>query len=105
VARRKQPTPAHEVDLHGRGVESALRHLTQELAYCRSRGLSPVLVLTGRGWHSPGQESVLTPAVQTWLRGRAARALGVGDCQLTHGGGAILVRLNLPERGFSHGNG
>ena len=105
MARRPEPTPAHQVDLHRRGVASALRHLEQELTYCRSRRLSPVLVVTGRGWHSPGQKSVLTPAVQTWLQGREGRALGVTGCQLTHGGGALLVRLNVPERGFSDGSG
>ncbi len=85
--------PAREIDLHGRGVESALRHLEQELTYCRARGVSPVLVIVGRGWNSPGQRPVLGPAVRKWLEGRSGRELGVVECRSQNQGGAFLVRL------------
>ena len=94
MARRPDPEPARKVDLHGRGLRSALRHLEQELTFCRARRMSPVLVVTGRGWNSPGQEPVLGPAVRAWLDGPEGRALGVVECRLVHKGGALLVRIS-----------
>ena len=84
---------ARQIDLHGMRVESALRRLEQELTYCRARKVSPLLVVVGRGWHSPGQKPVLGPAVRKWLDGPGGKALGVADCQPVHQGGALLVRL------------
>ncbi len=82
-----------ELDLHGLRVESALRFLVQELTYCRSRGIRELLVIVGRGWHSPGQRPVLGPAVRAWVLSPEGRAHGVVNCRPTARGGALLLRL------------
>ena len=83
--------PVREIDLHGRRVEGALRFLEQELTYCRARRLSPVLVIVGRGWHSPGQRAVLAAAARAWLEGPRGRGLGVAGLKVSNQGGAFLV--------------
>lgn len=88
-----QDEPAREVDLHGMRVEQAIRHLTGELTFCRARNMTPVLVIVGKGWNSPGGKPVMGPAIVKWLRGPEGRNLGVRDCQPTRGGGAYLVRI------------
>lgn len=93
MARRAHPEPAYRVDLHGLGVERALARLERELAHCRLRGLSPVLVITGRGWGSAGGNPVLAPAVRRWLQGSEGRRLGVAECRPVHRGGALWVRI------------
>ena len=87
------PEPVREVDLHGLTVPGALKRVEQELTFCRARRLSPVLVITGRGWGNPDGRSRLGPAVRTWLEGREGRALGVRECRPVHDGGALWVRL------------
>ena len=82
-----------EIDLHGMRVETALRFLTQELTYCRSRRIGELLVIVGRGWHSPGQRPVLGPAVRRWLEGPEGRALGVVEHREEAAGGALRLRL------------
>ncbi len=82
-----------ELDLHGLTVASALKRVNEELTYCRARRLSPVLVITGRGWGNPDGRARLLPAVRTWLEGREGRALGVRECRAVHEGGALWVRL------------
>lgn len=82
-----------EIDLHRMKVDSALRFLTQELTYCRARGVEDLLVIVGRGWHSPGQRPVLGPAVRSWLEGPKGRALGVVECREEARGGALRLRI------------
>lgn len=82
-----------EIDLHRMRLESALRFLEQEVTYCSARGISPLRVVVGRGWHSPGQRPVLAPAVREWLLGPRGRALGVRECREDARGGALLVRI------------
>ena len=93
MPRRALPEPAREIDLHGLDVPGALARLRSELAFCRARGISPLLVITGRGLGSPGGRAVLGPAVRSWLTGRAGRAAGVVECRSTSRGGALWIRL------------
>lgn len=94
VTRRDAlPEPARELDLHGLSVAQAKRRLEQELTLCRARRLSPLRVVTGRGWQSPGGRPVLAPAVRAWLEGPEGRALGVRECRVVARGGALWVRL------------
>ena len=98
MARRGSlPDPAREIDLHGLPVERALARLEHELVFCRARRISPVLVITGRGWGSAGGRSVLGPAVRSWIEGASGRALGVRECRPTARGGALWLRLSFPE--------
>ena len=95
--RRELPKPVREVDLHGLTVARALARVEAELTYCRARRLSPVLVITGRGWGNPDGRSRLGPAVRAWLEGREGRALGVLECRVVSDGGALWVRLESGE--------
>jgi len=90
----------HEVDLHGLRPEAALRRVAQELHAARVRGLSTVVLVTGRGWGNLRQEPILRDHVQRWLSGAEARALGVRSTRIVSKGGALEVRLgDGPRRG------
>jgi DNA-nicking Smr family endonuclease len=94
VARRARlPEPQRELDLHGLPPERALARLREELAFCRARRISPLLVIVGRGWNSPDGRPVLAPAVRRWLEGAEARALGVREARPHSRGGALWVRV------------
>ena len=93
MPRHPLPEPVYEIDLHGMGVATALSRLEGELTLCRARRMTPVLVITGRGWGSEGGRAVLAPAVKSWLDGDLGRALGVVECRPQHRGGAFWVRL------------
>ncbi|MEM9381522.1 MAG: Smr/MutS family protein [Planctomycetota bacterium] len=86
-------TWSHEVDLHGCTVDRAERRLREELTRCRAAGRSPVLVITGKGYGSPGGNGVLGPAVEAWLKGREGVALGVSGVRRMRTGGALEVTL------------
>jgi len=90
---RSDPTPALEVDLHGHTVERAKRRLLQELTRARALRISPVLVVTGKGFGSAGGSAKLRPAVEAWLRGPDGRAVGVLGLTDAGKGGAFLVRI------------
>ncbi len=91
---RRPAAHRYEIDLHGLTVERAIRRLEQELTVCRARRTTPVLVITGRGFGSAGQQSVLGPAIEKWLRGARGGALGVVQCRRVQRGGALWVELS-----------
>jgi len=93
MSRRPDPNPLPELDLHGMGVQRARRRLQQELHASRVRGQAGLRVLVGRGWGSPGQRPVLGPAIEAWLKGSEARALGVRSFARSQLGGALDLRL------------
>ena len=100
MARGKQlPEPRRQVDLHGLTVPKALARLEGELAYCRSGGVSPLLVITGRGSHNADGRSRLRPEVERWLRGPEGRGYGVLEVREAprSGGGALWLRLATRE--------
>lgn len=63
---------SHQLDLHGLTREEALDALPRFLLSAQKKGQKAVLVITGKGKHSP-EEPVLHQAVASWLRdaGRA----------------------------------
>jgi DNA-nicking Smr family endonuclease len=87
------PPPVLEVDLHGHTVERAKRRLLQELTRARALRMSPVLVVTGKGFGSAGGSAKLRPAVEAWLLGPEGRAVGVLGLSDAGKGGAFLVRI------------
>ncbi|HEY6007674.1 MAG TPA: Smr/MutS family protein, partial [Geobacteraceae bacterium] len=84
----------YELDLHGLTRDEALENLVAFITGAYNRGQKGVLVITGKGNHSP-EEPVLQAAVAGWLRGPgkgmvaefapAPRQMG--------GGGAFVVFL------------
>ena len=99
MARRpRDPEPEFRIDLHGLTLASALKRLEEAIYTCRARGGRRALVITGRGWGSPGQRPVLAPAVESWLKSDGARRLGVTSFRRAHRGGAFEVEISRPER-------
>lgn len=58
---------SHQLDLHGLTREEALEALPRFLNNARNKGQKAVLIITGKGNHSP-EEPVLHQAVASWLR-------------------------------------
>ncbi|MDD2897887.1 MAG: Smr/MutS family protein [Desulfuromonadaceae bacterium] len=58
---------SHQLDLHGLTREEALSALPRFLMSAQKNGQKAVLVITGKGNHSP-EEPVLHQAVASWLR-------------------------------------
>lgn len=84
------------LDLHGRTREEARPALERFLNESRIAGLRCVLVVTGRGLHSPGAVPVLRQSTVEWLTcGRPARqVLAFCSARPEEGGaGALYVLL------------
>lgn len=58
---------SHQLDLHGLTRDEALEALPRFLRSAQKKGQKAVLVITGKGNHSP-EEPVLHQAVASWLR-------------------------------------
>ncbi len=82
-----------EIDLHGCTLEAAVRRLSGGLARLRAAGRPAALVITGKGYGSPGGRSVLGPGIERWLKSEEARSLGVAGHRKAKGGGAIEVSI------------
>ena len=65
--RRLRGTCTATLDLHGHDVRSARTALVNFLAAERARGRALVLVIVGKGKHSPGGRAILREEVATWL--------------------------------------
>ncbi len=61
------------LDLHGLRTEAALRRLESFVDQAAASGLRTVLVITGKGHHSPGGRGILRQRVEEWIRGRSRR--------------------------------
>ncbi len=82
-----------EFDLHGLTVEKALKRLQQDLYMARARGARSAVVVTGRGVGSHGGNSVLGPAIESWLKGPEGLKLGVHSLQSISRGGAVRFHM------------
>lgn len=85
--------PLPEIDLHGCTLEAAVRRLSGGLARLRATGRPAALVITGKGYGSPGGTAVLGPGIERWLRSPDARALGVASHRKVRDGGAFEVSI------------
>jgi len=100
--RRLRVGPSATLDLHGATVERARRKLVAFLAAERARGRKVVLVIVGKGRHSPGGRSVLRDAAVEWLTtASAARdVLAFATAPPEWGGsGGVLVLLAGDRKG------
>lgn len=89
----------YQLDLHGLSREEALDSLARFVAGAYNRGQKAVLIISGKGNHSPG-EPVLQAAVSGWLRekGREMVAEFAPAPRQMGGGGAFVVFLKDKER-------
>jgi len=85
---------SHQLDLHGLTREEALEALPRFLHSAQKKGQKAVLVITGKGNHSP-EEPVLHQAVASWLRdaGRATVVEFAPAPREMGGSGAYVVFL------------
>lgn len=72
--RKKQVVATDDtLDLHGLTRDVALHRLAQFIARAFTKNLRAVLVITGKGKHSPGEVGVLRTAVEEWVLYRGGR--------------------------------
>lgn len=94
--RRGDPEPEERIDLHGTRRDAAGTLLAKRIEGARAQGLRCVIVIHGRGQHSPLGEAVLKDAVPGWLTkgvtGRSVLAFAPAPDRLG-GDGATLVLL------------
>ena len=85
--------PQDTLDLHGWSGSEALKELDFFLKKSKRRGLKKVLIVHGKGIHSPGGESVLRPLVKDYLeKSSLVRAFGRAPGQ-SGGSGATWIVL------------
>jgi DNA-nicking Smr family endonuclease len=90
------------VDLHGMPLDDARRAVDEFLAERQRRGERCVLVITGKGKNSPGQQGVLREGIPQWLaRGPSSRRiLAFVTARSCDGGeGALYVLLRRDRAG------
>lgn len=92
-----------ELDLHGLTREEALESLALFITGAYNRGQQAVLVITGKGNHSP-EEPVLQRAVAGWLReqGKTMVAEFAPAPRQMGGSGAFVVFLREGAPGQAH---
>ncbi|HEY3496598.1 MAG TPA: Smr/MutS family protein [Polyangiaceae bacterium] len=96
VVARLRGTPVATLDLHGADVASARRRLFAFLAAQRGPVSRLVLVIVGKGRHSPGGRAVLRQEIGEWLSSgpAAGRVLAFRSAPPALGGsGGVLVLL------------
>jgi DNA-nicking Smr family endonuclease len=93
-------TPRATLDLHGESAESARRRLVTFLAAERVPVRALVLVIVGKGRHSPGGQAVLRQEIATWLSTApaAAHVLAFRTAPREHGGSGGVLVLLAPAR-------
>lgn len=95
LRRGRLPIDAR-LDLHGKKAEEAERELITFLANQRARGERCVLVIHGKGAHSPDGRGVLRGEMAAWLsEGRASEHVGAFSTALPEDGGAGAMYVLL----------
>ncbi|MGD0958906.1 MAG: Smr/MutS family protein, partial [Methylomonas sp.] len=87
-----------ELDLHGLNSSDALKQLLSFLHHCLEDGCRCVLIVHGKGYHSPDNEPVLKNAINLWLRQHKDVQAFCSAPARAGGSGALLVLLRLSEK-------
>ena len=88
------------LDLHGLGVQAALRETERFLAEAQEEGLGSVRIVYGKGHRSPGGRGVLREVIPRWLDGDGHRYVRRWErCPDATGadGGMIVWVRDLPD--------
>ncbi len=88
-----------QIDLHGLRTEAALGRLEHFVAGAAASGLRNLLVITGKGHHSPGGRGILRQKVEDWIRERGWRRVRTwSEAPARLGGrGAFVLYLRSAE--------
>lgn len=99
--RRGTLVPEATLDLHGAVRQDVEAKLTSFIANARYHGWQVLLVITGKGLHSPEGEGVLRSAVEEFLqRGKSDLVAEWGRAPRRYGGdGAIVLFLRRQQGG------
>ena len=83
------------LDLHGKTVSEALDLLSHFITRAFAQSTKRVIVITGKGKHSPTGTAVLRPAVEQWIRTKGRRFIrSYAEAARASGGkGAFVVNL------------
>jgi DNA-nicking Smr family endonuclease len=97
---RLRGTPMATLDLHHHDTEAARKHITRFLSEARALRRELVLVIVGRGRHSPGGHAVLRHEVDGWLTTppAATHVLAFRTAPRDLGGSGGIVVLLAPAR-------
>jgi DNA-nicking Smr family endonuclease len=100
VLAKLRGTPRATLDLHGASAEVARRQLARFLAAERGPVTALVLVIVGKGRHSPGGHAVLRQEIATWLSTApaAAHVLAFRTAPRELGGSGGVLVLLAPTR-------
>ncbi|CEP15443.1 hypothetical protein [Parasitella parasitica] len=60
---KNQNRPLNEIDLHGLYVKEASAKVEEALRHCQSNGEAFLIIIVGKGLHSPNQIAKLKPAI------------------------------------------
>ncbi len=102
--RRRRPPRAKglvvddSLDLHRTRVEDALGRLERFVLTAERRGRRTVVVITGKGHHSPSGESVIKSAVERWIQRRGKERIeAYSEAPARYGGGGAFVLWLRPR--------
>jgi DNA-nicking Smr family endonuclease len=87
-----------DIDLHGLNSREALQQLLRFLHHCVEAGKRCVLIVHGKGYHSPDNQPVLKNDINLWLRQHKDVLAFCSAPSKVGGAGALLVLLRLSDK-------
>jgi DNA-nicking Smr family endonuclease len=87
-----------DIDLHGLNSREALQQLLRFLHHCVEDGSRCVLIVHGKGYHSPDNQPVLKNDMNLWLRQHKDVLAFCSAPSKVGGAGALLVLLKLSDK-------
>ena len=87
-----------EIDLHGLTSREAMQQLLVFLHHCVEFGSRAVLIVHGKGYHSPDNQPVLKNDINLWLRQHQDVLAFCSAPSRSGGAGALLVLLRLSDK-------
>ncbi|QWF70178.1 Smr/MutS family protein [Methylomonas paludis] len=87
-----------DIDLHGLSSRAALQLLLDFLQHSVENGKRSVLIVHGKGYHSPDNRPVLKNDLNLWLRQHQDVLAFCSAPQRSGGAGAVLVLLRLSHK-------
>lgn len=90
-----------DIDLHGLNSRQAFQQLLRFLHDCVERGCRCVLIVHGKGYHSPDLQPVLKNDINLWLRRHQDVQAFCSAPARAGGAGALLVLLRLSGKFYN----